>query len=539
MRRRARRNDKSSDFFRSIIMKQKRTWIILGIVAVVIGGGLYLATRSASSQAGANSLLANAAVAEVTRTTLMTSVESTGSIIPEAELSLSFNTSSSTSSSTSDTAGTVGEVKVEVGDQVKQGDVLATLDTTVLQSKVTHAEQAYLLQQLTYSETMQADASDIAVAEANYNTALASYNAARQDYNSLADKETVQCSNLTSARTNLDRAQAAYDRIANDHQAKNYLNADWGPFQGIVRALTDAQSAYNQALASCNITKLSLNDSSLRSAQAQVQNAKASLDSLVSPRAEEQVKAAAALEQARLSVEQAKRSLANATITAPFDGTITAVTAAAGSSGSNSTITIADISKLHIDVLVDETEIANVALGQNATVTLDALAGITLTGKVANIDPSGTVSNGVVNYSVRVDLDPTDAPLKLDMTANASLIGEQAENVLAVPTKAIRTGRAASRAAAQSGQTISTTATSMVMVLENGQPHPVPVTVGMTAGDLTEVSGDLLEGNQVLVVTTTATTTDQFGDFGGPPPDMGGGGPPPGGGGPMGGPPGS
>ena len=280
-------------------MKQRRTWIILGIVAVVIGGGIYLATRSTSARASASQLLANAQTATVARTTLVTSVDSTGSIIPEAELTLTFNTSSSSASSAS---GTVGEVKVEVGDQVKQGDVLATLDTTVLQLKVTQAEQAYVLQQLTYSETMHADASDVAVAEASYNSALASYNAARQDYNSLADKETVQCSNLTSARTNLDQAQAAYDRVANDHQAKNYLNSDWGPFQGVVRALTDAHSAYNQALANCNVTKLSLNDSSLRSAQAQVQSAKASLDSLVSPRAEDQVKAAAALEQARLSV---------------------------------------------------------------------------------------------------------------------------------------------------------------------------------------------------------------------------------------------
>ena len=232
-------------------MKKKRTWIILGIVVVAAAGGIYLATRSTNRQAGGvDSLLANSTVGEVTRTTLMTAVESTGSILPEAQLTLSFNTSSSSSSSSSsDTSGTVGEVKVEVGDQVKKGDVLATLDTSVLQSKVTHAEQAYLLQQLTYSETMQADASDIAVAEAAYNSALASYNAARQDYNSLADKETVQCSSLTSAKSNLDRAQTAYDRIANDHQAKNYLNADWGPFQGIVRALTDAQSAYNQALA--------------------------------------------------------------------------------------------------------------------------------------------------------------------------------------------------------------------------------------------------------------------------------------------------
>jgi multidrug efflux pump subunit AcrA (membrane-fusion protein) len=167
-----------------------------------------------------------------------------------------------------------------------------------------------------------------------------------------------------------------------------------------------------------------------------------------------------------------------------------------------------------------------VQVGQQAQVTLDALSGITLTGTVANIDPSGTVSNGVVNYSVRVDLDPTDAPLKLDMTANASLIGEKAENVLAVPTTAIRSGRAMNQSSAQSGQTVTRTASSMVLVLKDGQPRPVPVTVGMTAGDLTEISGDLQAGDEVLIVTTASTTNNNQ-DFG--PPDGGMGDPPPGG----------
>jgi multidrug efflux pump subunit AcrA (membrane-fusion protein) len=144
------------------------------------------------------------------------------------------------------------------------------------------------------------------------------------------------------------------------------------------------------------------------------------------------------------------------------------------------------------------------------------------------------VNNGVVNYSVRVNLDPSDVGLKLDMTANASLIGKKAENVLAVPTTAIRSGRTAN---AQSDQTGTTTASSMVLVLRDGQPRPVSVTVGMTAGDLTEVSGDLQAGDEVLIVTTTGNTnTDQPGGFGpldggmgGPPPDGGMGGPPPGG----------
>jgi HlyD family secretion protein len=505
------------------MLKKKRTWIILGIVVVAIAG-VYLATRS-NNQANASQLLDNAQQATVVQTTLVTSVDSTGSIMPQAEVGLSF-----------DTSGTVAEVKVAVGDKVKQGDVLAALDATDLQRKVTQAEQSYLLQQLTYSNTLEPEASDVTVAEASYDSALAAYNAAQTDYANLATKQSVQCSQLTSAQTNLDRAQAAYDRIANDHQASQYLNSDWGPYQNIVRDLTNAQAAYDQAVSNCNITKLSLNDSSLRSAEAQLLNAKTALDNLTSPRTETQIQSAAALEQAHLSLEQAKRDLAKATLVAPFDGLVTAVNISAGSSGGSNAVTLADISQLHVDVLVDETEIANVQAGQEAQVTLDALPDITLTGTVANIDPTGTVSNGVVNYSVRVNLDPSDVALKLDMTANASLIGEKAENVLAVPTTAIRSGRAMNRGNTQSSDTTTNTASSMVMVLKDGQPRPVQVTVGMTSGDLTEISGDLQAGDTVLIMTTTSTTNNNQQDFGppdggmgGPPPDGGMSGPPPGG----------
>ncbi|HET7090569.1 MAG TPA: hypothetical protein VFL17_18190, partial [Anaerolineae bacterium] len=172
-------------------------------------------------------------------------------------------------------------------------------------------------------------------------------------------------------------------------------------------------------------------------------------------------------------------------------------------------------------------------------------------------------------YSVRVDLDPTEALLRLDMTANASILVATRENVLAVPTTAIQEpgqgGFAALRAqggfggqsgqggqdgfsgqggfAGQGGQggfDRQALQRSFVLVLADGQVRPVPVTVGITAGDLTEVSGDLREGDQVAIVTTTSlqSITGDFprgpgfffnrgGSPGGGPPD---GGPPPGGG---------
>ncbi len=121
-------------------MKKKRTLIIVGVLVVLIAaGGVYLATRPATTQTALSQLLATAQKVKVVRTNLMTSVDSSGSVIPAARLQLAFGAS-----------GTVQDVKVKVADHVKKGDVLATLDSTDLENKVAQAEQSYLIQQLTY-----------------------------------------------------------------------------------------------------------------------------------------------------------------------------------------------------------------------------------------------------------------------------------------------------------------------------------------------------------------------------------------------------
>jgi len=440
--------------------------------------------------------------AKVVRTTLANSVESSGSISPDAKAQLLFRTT-----------GTVEQVNVVPGDQVKQGDVLATLDASDLQLKVAQAEQAYLMQQLNYSTTVEADPSDVAVAQASYNSAAA---ATARRCKIIEIKATSRpCSARNSRRPNRISIghRPAYDRLANDAQAKDYLSGDWGPFQNVVNGLTDAKAAYDLALANCNISKTSLNDSAVKSAQVQLQNAQNNLNSLLTPRSEKQIQAAAQLEQARLSLEQAKQNLEKTILRAPFDGVITAINIQpGGAAGSSSAIELADVRQLHVDVLVDETLIATVKPGQAVELTLDAVPGITLTGTVERIDPAGTVSQGVVNYNVRVNLDPTAVPVRLDMTANASILGERHENVLAVPATAIRTagqgafggqgglaGRMGQGAPGgqsdQGGQTApggqgaqggrQRLSGSFVLVLENGQPRPVPVTVGLAAGDLT------------------------------------------------------
>ena len=153
-----------------------------------------------------------------------------------------------------------------------------------------------------------------------------------------------------------------------------------------------------------------------------------------------------------------------------------------------------DIGQYHVDVLVDETEIEQVQAGQQANITFDALPEVTVTGEVARIDPAGTVSNGVVNYLVRVNLDATEAALRSDMTANVQVVLDTHANVLAVPGTAIRSD----------GQNYYVNVAG-----SDGTAQRVDVTTGYTDGELTEVAGDLQEGQTIYLgeLTTTTTTT--------------------------------
>jgi macrolide-specific efflux system membrane fusion protein len=176
---------------------------------------------------------------------------------------------------------------------------------------------------------------------------------------------------------------------------------------------------------------------------------------------------------------------------------VTAIDAVVGGPGSGSTtISLADTSQYHVDVLIDETEISQLNTDQKAEITFDALTGITLTGQVALIDPAGTVSNGVVNYTVRVDLDPAEAALRADMTANVRVILDTHSNVLAVPGGAIRQ---------------DSTGYYVNVVGTDGTAQRVDVTTGYTDGDLTEVAGNLQAGQQVYISEPATTTTQQRG----------------------------
>jgi len=388
----------------------------------------------------------------------------------------------------------VSKVNVEPGARVKKGDVLAELDASDLALQVAQQEQAYLIQQAAYSMTLTPDPNAVTAAELQLVSAQAAYQVAQKKVAvNRTDQVAVSCYNLDNVKQTYDDAVNAYNALATNWRVQVNGSLELSPQKA---QLDRAKAAYDKAVIECNLAKTSINDSSVKSALAQVEQAKANLENLKNPDERTTEKARIQLEQARLSLEQARRSLDDVKIIAPHDGVVTAVNAVIGAPGSAAAmVLLADTSKYHIEVLIDETEVGQVQVGQKAEVTFDALPKAKATGTVSRIDPAGTINQGVVYYKTRIDLDPTTEPLLIDMTANPRIIIDTHADVLAVPGGAVR-------ADPQGGYYV-------YVVDANGAPQRVDVTTGLTDGDLTEVAGELQRGQQVYL--TEPTTQQQSG----------------------------
>ena len=460
-------------------MKKKRFFILLVIVGLLSAGIVAVTSAQATTDTAA------VETGKVTQATLSSVVESSGSASPVAEVTLAFGAS-----------GTIDRVNVAVGDRVKAGDVLAELDTSDLELAVAQAEQSYLSQQAAYSMTLTPDANEVTSAQLALSNASANYKLAQQKYKvNSTDSVSLSCDGIDSAKQAYDDAVTAYNNYISNWRVQVNGTAEISSQKA---QLDRASASYDQAVASCNLTKSGINTSGVTSAYASLVQAKANLDSLLNPSERTLAAAKIKLDQAQLSLELAREALDEAQIVAPFDGVVTGLTAVVGGSGGSATLAVMDDSQYHVDVLIDETEISQVQAGQKAKITFDALPDVTVTGSIGRVDPSGTVSNGVVNYLVRVNLDPTDAALRTDMTANVSIVIDTHANVMAVPGTAIRT---------------DTTGYYINVVGADGTAQRVDVTTGYTDGELTEISGEVQVGDTVYLgeLTTTTTTTQQRG----------------------------
>lgn len=163
------------------------------------------------------------------------------------------------------------------------------------------------------------------------------------------------------------------------------------------------------------------------------------------------------LASAQANLEQANAKAASRTVTAPSSGSIVELNAKVGAtvtggmimgesdtSGGKQCMQIADLSKMKVTVQVGEKDIAKIAVGQSANVTYPAFPDIVSQGtvtaiaSVANSDAANG-GGGSVTFNVDILIEAPDACLKPGMTAEVSVVTEQLDDVVMVPTMALMT----------------------------------------------------------------------------------------------------
>ena len=195
--------------------------------------------------------------------------------------------------------------------------------------------------------------------------------------------------------------------------------------------------------------------------------------------------------------------LADYTIVAPFNGTLSAVDAKVGDNAGSAAIATVITAQNIVELSVNEVDAAKLAVGQKATLTFDAIDGLTLTGTVAEVDTAGTVAQGVVSYGVKITLDSQDSRIKSGMTVNADIQTAVHADTLSVPSSAVKTTNGSSYVLVFTPPLADTGATTGVV--SAAAPVQVPVTVGISGDTSVEILSGLSSGEQVVTRTITGT----------------------------------
>jgi HlyD family secretion protein len=204
--------------------------------------------------------------------------------------------------------------------------------------------------------------------------------------------------------------------------------------------------------------------------------------------------------QARVDAAQATLNLARAV--SPFAGTVTESHTLPGDqvAAGDTAFRLDNLSSLLVDVQVSEVDINSIAMDQPVTLTFDAILGKEYHGEVVEVSQAGTADQGVVNFTVTVELTDADASVKPGMTAAVNIVVEEIPDVLLVQNRAVRL---------VDGKRV-------VYVLENGLPVKKDITLGSSSDTMSVVAGgDVKEGDAIILNPPAAEFGPGGGGFGG------------------------
>jgi HlyD family secretion protein len=494
---------------------------VIVILALLVGG--FFAFRSYLGQRRAQSLSDLQTVA-AERGELVATVGATGSVRANQTATLTWQTT-----------GIVEQVNVSLGDQVEGGQVLAMLERTSLpqnvilaQADLVSAQKALddlVNSQLAGAQALQnlEDAED-ALADLDEQSALARAEAweallqaqeaysdtlkLRQNLDFAADSQPVRDAraNYENLQYEVNRLRKAYAKIPGDpktnpEKARAQISLKVARFRlEQAKRLLDlyggepTEQEYNQADANLDLAKARLAEAELaweRIKDGADPAQKALLEAQLADarRAYERVKDGAhpddvAAAEARVAAVQASLDLV--WLEAPFAGTATQMLIKPGDQAAPGAVAIRldDLTHLLVDVQISEVDINRIQVDQPVNLTFDAILNQEYHGTVIEVARVGSAVQGVIEFTVTVELTDADAAVKPGMTAAVNIVVEQLEDVLLVPNRAVRV---------QDGQRV-------VYVLRDENIASEPVTLGASSDTMSEVLESNLQVGDAIVL---------------------------------------
>jgi HlyD family secretion protein len=288
------------------------------------------------------------------------------------------------------------------------------------------------------------------------------------------------------------------ETVANTHLAS--LNSYTGTANSQLLALLSIK----QTIQTSEQTILS-SERTIEEKQLSLENLKAGTDAL-DLKAQELT-----LRQREYALTDAQDNLVNYTVRAPFDGVIASIDLRKGDSLSSGTVAATLITKQKIaEISLNEVDVAKVKVGQKVTLTFDAISDLTISGEVAQIDILGTVSQGVVNYNVKIIFDTQDERVKPGMSVSAAIVTDIKQDVLTVPNAAIKTSGETNYVEMPDEIVDSQAISNTSGVTLSKALKQQAIIIGLANDSVTEVTEGLSEGDVVvsrIINSSTKTST--------------------------------
>ena len=383
--------------------------LLIGIIALALAAGCSSAGGTATPAPTPTGKKAQASGASAQ-----------GYVTPVRKADLAFRTS-----------GRVAQVLVKEGDLVKGGQALVKLQDADLKAVLAQAQAdlASLQAGARTEELAQAQA-NVQVANGQVAAATAELKRVQSGAPQAADQAAAQAQ-LAQAETQLKLAQDTYDGTSDGRDLCKEYHVRCGGLglrlEQLAVQLEAARTAYDAAQKRMTQARTSPS-ADWRAAQARLgiatgqrDAAQAQLDLLKAGATPEQIDAAKA------RVAQAQAALDEATLLAPFDGTIAELPIHAGENVAPGVrvASIADLGNWQVETDdLSEVDVVNVQRDAEVSITVDALPGVTLKGKVTSITPRSIIKRGDVTYTVQVAITDPDPRLKWGMTAFVDVRGK-------------------------------------------------------------------------------------------------------------------